>query len=141
MVADAGSEFRGLALYDLASDRYEWVEEPTQDVDDVTISDDGRVLAWIVNDKGYDRLRLRDLDTGEDLPRTGAAGRRASAPDRRRTAVRAVAGRLSRGFDRLEPAPTARGLGRRDRDRARTSGHRQPDRRPQARTISSTSSS
>jgi dipeptidyl aminopeptidase/acylaminoacyl peptidase len=68
MVADEGSEFRGLALYDLASDRYEWVEEPTQDVDDVTISDDGRVLGWIVNDKGYDKLRLRDLDTGEDLP-------------------------------------------------------------------------
>jgi dipeptidyl aminopeptidase/acylaminoacyl peptidase len=68
MVTDAGSEFRGLAFYDLASDRYEWVEEPTQDVDDVTASTDGRVLAWLVNDNGYDRLRLRDLETGSDLP-------------------------------------------------------------------------
>ncbi len=68
MLTDAGSEFRGLAFYDLASDRYEWVEEPTQDVDDVTASTDGRVLAWLVNDNGYDRLRLRDLETGSDLP-------------------------------------------------------------------------
>jgi dipeptidyl aminopeptidase/acylaminoacyl peptidase len=68
MITDAGSEFRGLAFYDLASDRYEWVEEPTQDVDDVTASTDGRVLAWLVNDNGYDRLRLRDLDNGRDLP-------------------------------------------------------------------------
>jgi dipeptidyl aminopeptidase/acylaminoacyl peptidase len=68
MITDAGSEFRGLAFYDLASDSYEWVEEPTQDVDDVTASTDGRVLAWLVNDNGYDRLRLRDLETGRDLP-------------------------------------------------------------------------
>jgi dipeptidyl aminopeptidase/acylaminoacyl peptidase len=68
MITDAGSEFRGLAFYDLASERYEWVEEPTQDVDDVTASTDGRVLAWLVNDNGYDRLRLRDLDNGRDLP-------------------------------------------------------------------------
>jgi len=68
MITDAGSEFRGLAFYDIASDRYEWVEEPTQDVDDVTASTDGRVLAWLVNDNGYDRLRLRDLETGRDLP-------------------------------------------------------------------------
>jgi len=68
MITDAGSEFRGLAFYDLASDLYEWVEEPTQDVDDVTASTDGRVLVWLVNDNGYDRLRLRDLETGRDLP-------------------------------------------------------------------------
>jgi dipeptidyl aminopeptidase/acylaminoacyl peptidase len=68
MITDAGSEFRGLAFYDLASDRYEWVAEPTQDVDDVTASTDGRVLAWLVNDNGYDRLRLRDLENGQDLP-------------------------------------------------------------------------
>ena len=68
MITDAGSEFHGLAFYDLASDRYEWVEQPTQDVDDVTASTDGRVLAWLVNDNGYDRLRLRDLETGGDLP-------------------------------------------------------------------------
>jgi dipeptidyl aminopeptidase/acylaminoacyl peptidase len=68
LVTDAGSEFRGLAFYDLASDSHDWVDEPTQDVDDVTMSADGRVLGWLVNDQGYDRLRLRDLETGQDLP-------------------------------------------------------------------------
>ena len=68
VVTDEGSEFRGLAFYDLASDRYEFLEEPTQDIEDLRVSSDGRVLAWIVNENGYDRLRLRDLTTGRDLP-------------------------------------------------------------------------
>ena len=68
LVTDVGSEFRGLAFYTLESASMEWVEEPTNDVDDIAISDDGRVLAWLVNDRGYDRLRLRDLESGRDLP-------------------------------------------------------------------------
>jgi dipeptidyl aminopeptidase/acylaminoacyl peptidase len=68
LVTDEGSEFRGLAFYNVESDRIEWVEEPTHDVDDVVLSDDGRVLAWLVNEDGYDRLRLRDLASGQDLP-------------------------------------------------------------------------
>jgi dipeptidyl aminopeptidase/acylaminoacyl peptidase len=68
LVTDEGSEFRGLAFYDLATDRYEWVEEPTLDVEDLKVSHDGRLLAWLVNDDGHARLRLRDLETGSDLP-------------------------------------------------------------------------
>jgi dipeptidyl aminopeptidase/acylaminoacyl peptidase len=68
LVTDEGTEFRGLAFYDLATDRYEWVEEPTQDVEDLKVSHDGRLLAWLVNDDGHARLRLRDLETGRDLP-------------------------------------------------------------------------
>jgi dipeptidyl aminopeptidase/acylaminoacyl peptidase len=69
LVADQGSEFRGLAFYDLSTESYEWVdEEPTHDVDDIKASGDGRVLAWLVNEDGYDRLRLRDLESGRDLP-------------------------------------------------------------------------
>jgi dipeptidyl aminopeptidase/acylaminoacyl peptidase len=98
LVTDAGSEFRGLAFYDLSSDTYEWVEEPTQDVDDVALSSDGRVLAWVVNDRGYARLRLRDLETGQDLPEpdlpggarphlTGAEPPLALSPDGSRAAL------------------------------------------------------
>jgi dipeptidyl aminopeptidase/acylaminoacyl peptidase len=68
LATDAGSEFRGLAFYDLSSGSYDWVEEPTEDVDDIALSNDGRVLAWLTNDRGYARLRLRDLQTGQDLP-------------------------------------------------------------------------
>jgi dipeptidyl aminopeptidase/acylaminoacyl peptidase len=67
LLTDADSEFRGLAYYDLATDRYSWVEEPQSDVDDLKLSEDGRVLAWLVNEEGYDRLQLRDLESGRDL--------------------------------------------------------------------------
>jgi dipeptidyl aminopeptidase/acylaminoacyl peptidase len=67
LLTDADSEFRGLAYYDLATDRYSWVEEPQADVDDLRLSEDGRVLAWVVNEEGYDRLHLRDLESGRDL--------------------------------------------------------------------------
>jgi dipeptidyl aminopeptidase/acylaminoacyl peptidase len=68
LATDEGSEFRGLAFYDLSTDRYEFVEEPTHDIEDLRASADRRVLAWLVNEDGYDRLRLRDLETGRDLP-------------------------------------------------------------------------
>jgi dipeptidyl aminopeptidase/acylaminoacyl peptidase len=88
---DAGSEFGGLAFYDLAAERYEWVEEPHHDVADLRVSADGRVLAWLVNENGYDRLRMRDLESGRyvtaDLPDgarphlTGAEPPLALSPD------------------------------------------------------------
>jgi dipeptidyl aminopeptidase/acylaminoacyl peptidase len=68
LVTDEDSEFRGLAFYDLRADRWDWVEEPRHDVEDLKVSADGRVLAWLVNEEGYDRLRLRELDGGADLP-------------------------------------------------------------------------
>jgi len=68
LVTDEGSEFRGMAFYDLAADRHDWIEEPTQDIEDLRLSGDGRLLAWIVNDNGYDRLRIRELESGRDLP-------------------------------------------------------------------------
>lgn len=67
LLTDADSEFRGLAYYDLATDRYSWVEESQSDVDDLKLSEDGRVLGWLVNEEGYDRLHLRDLESGRDL--------------------------------------------------------------------------
>jgi dipeptidyl aminopeptidase/acylaminoacyl peptidase len=74
LVTDSGSEYRGLAFYELATNRYEWVEPLEHDVEDVRISGDGRVLGWIVNADGYDRLRLRDLESGADLPEPDLPG-------------------------------------------------------------------
>jgi dipeptidyl aminopeptidase/acylaminoacyl peptidase len=69
LITDAGSEFRGLAYYDLGAGTYDWVDgEPTADVEDITGSADQRHIAWIVNEGGWDRLRIRDLETGADLP-------------------------------------------------------------------------
>jgi dipeptidyl aminopeptidase/acylaminoacyl peptidase len=69
LITDEGSEFRGLAFYDLASGRWEWVDgEPAGDVEDIAGAADGRFLAWLVNEDGWDRLRIRDLESGGDLP-------------------------------------------------------------------------
>jgi dipeptidyl aminopeptidase/acylaminoacyl peptidase len=68
LLSDEGREFRGLAFYDIATGSRDWVETPEHDVEEVTASADGRVLAWLVNEDGYDRLRLRNLETGHDLP-------------------------------------------------------------------------
>jgi dipeptidyl aminopeptidase/acylaminoacyl peptidase len=67
-LSDEGREFRGTAFFDLVSGSYEWVETPEHDVEEIAASDDGRVFAWLVNEDGYDRLRLRDMETGRDLP-------------------------------------------------------------------------
>ncbi|MFL5918822.1 MAG: S9 family peptidase [Gaiellaceae bacterium] len=64
LVTDADSEHRGLAFYDLAAERYEWVEEPQHDVEDVAVSHDGNVFAWLVNEAGYDRLHIRHGGNG-----------------------------------------------------------------------------
>ena len=68
LITDEGREFRGLAFYDLAAGAYEWLETPDGDVEGVALSDDGRVLAWLVNVDGWEQLKLRDLDSGQDLP-------------------------------------------------------------------------
>ena len=67
-LSDEGREFRGIGFYDVGAGRYDWVEAPDADVEEVAASHDGRVLAWLVNEDGWDRLRLRDLETGRDLP-------------------------------------------------------------------------
>jgi len=67
-LSDEGREFRGIAFYDIASGSYEWVETPEHDVEEIAASEDGRVFAWLVNEDGYDRLKLRDMETGRDLP-------------------------------------------------------------------------
>ncbi len=68
VLTDEGREFQGLAFQHLEPGRRDWVETPDRDVDEVSGSADGRILAWLENDEGWSRLRLRDLETGRDLP-------------------------------------------------------------------------
>ena len=67
LLSDEDREFTGLAFQPLAGGRT-WVEAPERDIDEVVGSADGRVLAWLENDDGWARLRLRDLESGDDLP-------------------------------------------------------------------------
>jgi dipeptidyl aminopeptidase/acylaminoacyl peptidase len=68
LLSDEGREFQGIAFYDVASGRREWVETPDRDVEEGAASHDGRVLAWLVNVDGWNRLKLRDVQAGRDLP-------------------------------------------------------------------------
>src|SRR5438552_219428 len=67
LATDEGREFRGLAFYDVESRSYDWLEASDADVDEIAMSEDGRVLAWLQNEDGWERLRLRDLERGADL--------------------------------------------------------------------------
>jgi dipeptidyl aminopeptidase/acylaminoacyl peptidase len=68
LLSDGGREFVGLAFHDLASGEARWIETPEREIESLTGSADARVLAWIENDDGWARLRLRDLEAGRDLP-------------------------------------------------------------------------
>jgi dipeptidyl aminopeptidase/acylaminoacyl peptidase len=68
LLSDEGREYSGIAFQSLAGGERRWVETPEREIDDLRGSADGRVLAWLENDEGWARLRLRDLVRGEDLP-------------------------------------------------------------------------
>jgi dipeptidyl aminopeptidase/acylaminoacyl peptidase len=70
LLSDEGREFLGLAFFDLRTGAYQWRETPAWDISAVGSSQDGRILAWVVNDDGYSRLHVRDQASGQllDLP-------------------------------------------------------------------------
>ena len=68
VLTDEGREFMGLAFQDVASGKREWIEVPDRDIDELAGSADGRVIAWLENDEGFGRLRIRDVDAGRELP-------------------------------------------------------------------------
>ena len=68
LLTDEGREFTGLARYDLAAGGYDWVETPEREIQELAGSADGRLLAWVENDDGWARVRVRDLESGDDLP-------------------------------------------------------------------------
>lgn len=70
LATNQGREFTALARYDLGTGALAFVDAPAWDVADVTLFDDGRHLAYTVNENGYDRLvvRARDEDRTLALP-------------------------------------------------------------------------
>ncbi len=63
VVTDQDRDLAGLAYYDVAERRLKWIETPTEEVEDVDLSPDGRYLAWTVNHNGYSQLFVRDLQS------------------------------------------------------------------------------
>jgi dipeptidyl aminopeptidase/acylaminoacyl peptidase len=80
-----GREFNNLAFYSMADKRWDWVETPDHDVEQVVVGKDGRTLLLVVNVDGASKLQGRNLETGEalslpDLP-LGVVGGIALSPD------------------------------------------------------------
>jgi dipeptidyl aminopeptidase/acylaminoacyl peptidase len=61
-------DFAGLAHYPLAGRQLHWLQQPPHDVESVALSPDGRLLAYAVNEAGFSRLVIRDLQSQRDLP-------------------------------------------------------------------------
>lgn len=64
LTTDRDRDFRGLAYMDLATGALTWLQTPNWDVEQATLSPDGRLLAYAVNAGGKSDLFLRDLTTG-----------------------------------------------------------------------------
>lgn len=66
--SDLGSEFQTLRHVDLASGRVTALSADIPwDVDDIELSRDGRWLAYVVNEDGAHKLRLRDVRSGSEV--------------------------------------------------------------------------
>jgi dipeptidyl aminopeptidase/acylaminoacyl peptidase len=95
VLTDADREFSGLAFCPVDGSALRWLETPDADVEELAGSRDGRLLAWIVNERGWSRLVLRDLESGDLMPapqlRPGTSPAFGSAlavsPDGRRVAL------------------------------------------------------
>jgi dipeptidyl aminopeptidase/acylaminoacyl peptidase len=68
IVSDAGREFSALGRLDIPTKRITWERAPKWDVTGSKLSPDGRTLAFVVNEDGYDRLAMLDTATMKDKP-------------------------------------------------------------------------
>jgi dipeptidyl aminopeptidase/acylaminoacyl peptidase len=59
--SNEAGEFDALGFYNLELGRRQWVQAPEWDVEMAGVSRNGRFLAWVVNEDGYSRLRVREV--------------------------------------------------------------------------------
>jgi dipeptidyl aminopeptidase/acylaminoacyl peptidase len=65
VTSDAGSDFKRLGRLDPATGRFTPVTREAWDVDSFDLSDDGKTIAYVVNEAGSDRLRIMDVASGK----------------------------------------------------------------------------
>jgi dipeptidyl aminopeptidase/acylaminoacyl peptidase len=67
IVSDEGGEFMSLGFFDLDRRKLEWVETPERDVGGGALSKNGKVMFWAENDRGFSRLRARNLKSKKEI--------------------------------------------------------------------------
>lgn len=65
VTSDQGSDFQRLGRLDPASGAFSHVSRETWDIDGFDLSDDGKTIAYVVNEAGTDRLRIMDVASGK----------------------------------------------------------------------------
>jgi dipeptidyl aminopeptidase/acylaminoacyl peptidase len=65
VTSDEGSDFQRLGRLDPVNGRFTPVSQEKWDVDGFDISDDGKTIAYEVNEAGSDRLRILDVASGK----------------------------------------------------------------------------
>jgi acetyl esterase/lipase len=68
VTTDSGSEFQRLAYMDLATKKTDFLTPDTADVDDWDLTEDGRTIAYVTNEKGVSALRLLDTASRQSRP-------------------------------------------------------------------------
>ena len=63
--SDDGSDFQRLGRLDPATGKFTSATTENWDVDSFDLSDDGKTIAYVVNEAGSDRLRLLDVASGK----------------------------------------------------------------------------
>lgn len=66
--SEGDGNFAGIHFYDVKRRTMREVVDTDRDVGQIALSHDGRYLAWTLLDTGFERLHLRDLSNGRDLP-------------------------------------------------------------------------
>lgn len=75
LLSDEGSDFLRLTQIDLATGaKVNLSGDRPWDVEDFALSDDGRVLAYVVNEDGYSKLVVQDFRTRRALPQPDLPG-------------------------------------------------------------------
>lgn len=67
LITNQDRDLSGLAYYDVVTKNLSYRETPPHEVEQVTLSTDGELLAWIVNYGSYSQLHIRNLKTSENI--------------------------------------------------------------------------
>jgi dipeptidyl aminopeptidase/acylaminoacyl peptidase len=68
VTVDRGSEFQRLAYMDLATKKLDFLTPDTADVDEFDLSEDGKTIAYVTNEKGVSVLHLFDTASRRETP-------------------------------------------------------------------------
>ena len=76
VITDLKREYSGLAFYDISKSNHEWILTPEHDIESVELSQDGRVLVWTENVKGYSNIFIKNTQNGDvqEIPEISKKG-------------------------------------------------------------------